>query len=247
MTDKNQTSSTENSGETTTEPKFGEGETQKPEAKFGTEDVTKLMKMNKDAQSFIDQLKTETSTLRSEVQKMQEELAKARTIDDLINTQQRYDDSDLPESKTPQLDKNELLAELEQRVFNNMTKKQQEAAEQDNWNKSLSMAKERFGDKFTDYVTDRAKELDISVKEMEQYAKTSPKAFMQLLDTKKSPVSPTLTQSQAPAFNTDIDAQFEKVATLRRQDTPEGREANRLWIDPEFQKKYREHILNKNR
>lgn len=238
MTDENQ----EHSGETA-ERKFGEGET---EAKFGSEDVQKLMKMNHDAQDFISQLKTETSELRSEVDKLQEELSKSKTIDDLMEHQQRSFESELTEQKTPQLDEGALLAKLEERVFDNMSKREQQSLQESNWEQSKSLAKDQFGDGYVDYVTNKAKELDISVKDMEQYAKTSPKVFMELLGGKTKPTSPTSSNINFPlSDNADAaEQEFQKVARLQRNlNTEEGREAHRLWKDPEWQAKHRMRIL----
>lgn len=237
MTDENQQATSE-----TSEPKFGEGETG---AKFASEDVEKLMKMNHDAQDFISQLKTETSELRTQVNTLQEELSKSKTIDDLLDYQQRNFDSSLTEPKASQVDEGALLEKLEARVFENMTKREQQVVQESNWQQSLDLAKEQFGEGYADYVTSKAQELDISVKDMEQYARTSPKVFMELLGRGTQTQAPTKSNINFP-LSDDRDSaseEREKVARLMKLDTPEGREARRLWKDPEWQEKQRLAIL----
>ena len=260
MTDENQNTSGE---PTETTPQFGSGvnntdnaepQNTKVEASFGSEDVTKLYKMNRDAQEFIDRLKEETSTMRNEIRTLQEELAKSKTIDDLLdsyNTQQQ-NDSNSTGPKAPQLDEQELLAKLKDEVFKDMSQAERQRREQENWEESVKLLKDRYGDGFAKYVDERARELDMSNNDMEAMARTQPKAFMELVGGTQKTRNPEPTRASQQSLysdpSADLEVRYARVARLRRNlGSEEGREAAKQWNDPEFQAQYRTHILEKAR
>lgn len=254
MTDENQ-----QSGEPTeTTPKFGEGATQtetrseKVEPRFNQEDVEKLARMNSDAQGFIKTLKTETSELREQLRAIQEDLAKAKSVDDMIEAMRQQDTNlDSPGPKTPQLDEQALLAKLKDEVFKDMSQVQQQELADKNWNESLNLLKGQFGDGYAKYVDQRAQELDMTNEDMEALARTKPKAFVELVggSAKTNTPGPTRSsQTSAPLGDGDISVMYARVSRMRRDlNTAEGREANRMWKDTSFQEKYRQHILEKAR
>lgn len=244
MTDENQTPGTETPTEATSE--FLAGETKKEtSASFNSDDVSKLARMNHDAQEFIKELKTETASMRDEIRALQSELAKSRTVDDLIDLYGQQDQSE-PGSKTPPVNEQELLAKLKAEVFQELSVEQQKAQEEANWQDSLKQAEARFGEKYDSYVDARAKDLGISINDMRSYARTSPKVFLELLGgSQKTPqASPTQSSQKAPMGSGEtIEAQYARLVRLRKYDTDEGKEARRILSDPDFQQRYREHIL----
>lgn len=213
---------------------------------FGEEDITKILNQNRHAQDHIKTLETETATMRAELQRMQEELARSKSIDDLLATMQQQNTNE-PGTTSPQLDQAELLNTLKDEVFKDLSLAQQRSLEMENWNKSVNALREQHGDGYASYVDRRAMELDIPVAKMEELAKTSPKAFIELVSpgTKRTP-TPTMSGQSVP-LNQDatLDAMFSRIQKLRQMNTPEGREAKAQWEDPGFQKQYRQYILEK--
>lgn len=257
MTDENQNTGVENTNPT---PKFGSGEpnteqpnqgSDTPEVKFGRDDVESLMKQNRDAQDFIKQLKDETASMRSEIKVLQEEVSKSKTIDELFDRYgQQNENTELTGQKTPQLDEQALLAKLKEDVFKDLSQAQQAELQQRNWNESVRLLKEKFGDGFATYVDTRANELGMSNSDIEAMARTHPKAFVELVGGGSKMRNPEPTRSSQSTLYSDpandLEVRYARVSRLRRNiTTEEGREAARQWSDPTFQDKYRQHILEK--
>lgn len=233
--------------------KFGADQSQEPEAKFGKDDIDKLLKQNFHGQEHIKTLEQETASLRQQLNELKEQLATSKSIDDLISemrNERGNEENHQPGPTTPQVDKEQLLNELRTRVFEDLSAVEQANLQQKNWQDSVNLLKERHGDGYAKYVDDRAEELQMDVKQLEELAKTSPKAFMELVSPgTKSTVSPTQTTTRGMfQGQPDIEVQYRQVATLRKNlRSEEGRKANALWNDPDFQKQYRMHILKKFR
>jgi hypothetical protein len=242
------TGDNQNTGDTgtTNQAKFGSDQGTTQGGSFSSEDIARIVKQNAFAQDHIKTLESETAAMRAELQRAQEELAKARSIDDLLDAM-RQQESNQPGTTSPQIDQQELLNKLKTEVFSELTAAQQQAAEMQNWNTSIGMLKERHGDGFAVYVDQRAAELGIPVTKLEELAKTSPNAFMELVSPNKTRTAAPTTGSQYVPANADAEteAYFTKISTLRFRNTPEGNDAKRVWADPDFQSRYRMHILEK--
>lgn len=245
MTDDNRSPVTPDEGT----PKFGTDKgTTEGTPSFGKDDIEKVLSQSRHAQDHIKTLETETATLRTELRVLQEEVAKSRSIDDLIAAMQQDQGTNSTGPKAPQLDQQELLTKLKQEVFRDLSTSQQQALEQKNWQQSISVLKERFGDKFGHQVDKRAEELGMPIEQMEIMAKTSPAAFIELVAGVKTTRTPAPTMgSQSAPYNSeaDIEVMYARVIRLKTSNSPEGKEARKTWGDPEFQKQYRAHILSK--
>jgi hypothetical protein len=233
-----------------TAPKFGTDQgTSGSTGQFGKEDLEKVLNQNRHAQDHIKTLESETAAMRAELQRLQEELARSRSIDELLDAMRQQDHNE-PGPTAPQLNQEELLKTLKNEVFRDLTLAQQREIEVKNWNQSVEMLRQRHGDGFASYVDKRAAELNIPVEKMEELAKTSPKAFIEL-------VSPGASRSAAPTTGSyksspidadaETEAMFIKINTLRFRNTPEGKEAKRTWDDPDFQRRYRLWILERSK
>lgn len=233
----------------TTAAKFGSSDqgTSGSQGTFSAEDLAKIMNQNKHAQDHIKTLESETANMRAELQKLQEELARSRSIDDILAAMQQQD-TNQPGSTAPQLNQAELLKTLKDEVFKDLSVAQQTAMEQQNWSESIKMLQQRHGEGYAKYVDQRAAELGLPVPHLENLAKTSPRAFMELVSpgTTRSAAPTTGSYSSSPVnADAETEAMFVKINTLRFRNTPEGREAKRTWEDPDFQAKYRVWILEK--
>lgn len=213
---------------------------------FGKDDLDKILNQNRNAQDHIKTLESETAAMRAELQRLQEELARSKSIDDLL-THMRQPDQDLSGTTSPQFDQEQLLKTLKTEVFRDLTLAQQQSLERENWNKAVNTLRERHGDGYASYVDQRAKELDIPVAKMEELAKTSPNAFIELVSGGKTRTAAPTQGSQTFPLRTDAEteATFNKINALRFRNTPEGREAKRTWDDPDFQRRYRAFVLDK--
>jgi len=235
-------------------PKFGstaggsgEDQNKEPEGvNLNQEDLENIKKQNAHAQAHINKLEEENKTFREELKAMQQELAKSATIDDLMTTYSQPQTDNSPGTTSPQLDEEALLTKLKEEVFQDMSYAQQLAAEQDNWTSVESQLKERHGEGWASYVDQRASELGMTNDQMEGFAKTSPKAFMELVGGQGTRTPAPSQGSQLPPHS-DPNArasEFSRIAELRRDlTTEEGRAANRLWQDPDWQKQYRMAVL----
>jgi hypothetical protein len=243
MTDDNRTPVTPEAGT----PQFGsDQDPTKGTPAFGNVDLDRILNQNRNAQDHIKTLESETAALRAEREALKAQLEQSRSIDELLTTLKQQESRE-PGTTSPPMDQEQLLKTLKTEVFNDLTMAQQKALEAENWNKVVSTLQERHGDKFASYVDQRSKELDIPVKKMEELAKTSPNAFLELVSPgRQKSAAPTM-GSQSMAFNADanVGAMFDKIQHLRFKNTPEGREAKRTWDDPDFQKRYRMHVLEK--
>jgi len=214
---------------------------------FSADELNRILTQNKHAQDHIKTLETETASMRSELQRLQEELVRSKSVDDILAAMRQQDDN-TPGTTPPQLNQTELLKTLKDEVFRDLSAAQQEAIEKQNWDNSVTMLKQRHGEGYAAYVDQRSTELGISVKHMENLAKTSPKAFMELVSPGANrSAAPTMGSSTASPINADAEteAMFVKVNTLRFRNTPEGNEAKRLWTDADFQRRYRMWVLEK--
>ena len=243
MTEENQ-----NTGSETPETKsefLGGETTETSEPSFDKSEIEKLAKMNSDAQTFINQLKTETAEMRSQIKGLQEELSKSKTIDDLIDNYGQQTSE--PGPKTPPVNEQELLAKLKADVFAELSATDQKAREEKNWQDALAQAEAKFGEGYGNYVDARAKELNISVEDMRSYAKTSPNVFMELLGEKQAGTPPPTQGTQQPpssAIGDDVKVRYAKYVRVRRESTPEGAEARRMLADQDFMDLYRKSILS---
>lgn len=236
-------------------PQFGGGgnqDTNNDQPRYTNEDIQKILNRNSNAQSHIKTLESETAQMRDEIQRLTDELNRSRSIDDLLEAmQQQSNEPNSPGSTTPQLDKNELLADLKKEVFNELSQAQRAELEERNWQETEQLLRQKYGERYGFYVDERAKELDMTNDEMESLARIKPKAFMELIGEKttKTPSPTQSSQMSVPQNSGDnIEALFEKVQRLRKNPTTEeGREAMSMWSDPAFQAKYRQHILEKAR
>lgn len=215
----------------------------------GTDELSIIKKRLDDSQEFIETLKRETKELRDRNKQMEEDLTRARSLDEVLDAVRESERGSTSEPTAPRFDENELLSKLEERVFQNLSQRQREELENENWNKTNELLKGKFGDKYIDQVNQRAKELGMPVSEMDRIAKTSPQALYDLVAGPSSTTSriPQPTQSSVNTSvanaKTNTSEYFSKISGLRHLNTPEGLEARKVWKDPEFQKAYRLHVL----
>jgi len=227
--------------------------TQDPTSIHPQDDNVEILKKRlKDKDDFIETLKGETKEFRDRITQLESQLQQAKTIDELLERVKDYEPSDASEPTAPRLDEDKLLSKLEERVFGKLSQRQKEDLETQNWNESVSKLQEKFGDKYLDYVRSRATELSVPIEEMDRLAKTSPKAFMELVSgqqQRSTTMQPTQSNQRTSSVNNNQGQQneeyFDRINRLRFTQGPEGSEARKIYNSKEYQANWRKHILSK--
>lgn len=223
-------------------------QSQEKELTLSQEDIQKMLKQNANAQEMIKTLKEENAQYRGQLTDLQKDLENSRSFDDLISAMGTQDiTTSLPESTAPQLDPKELLSQLKEEIFNDLTQAQVRSAQEANIQESLKAVKERFGDNYEQRLTELGSELGLSNEYMDQLAATSPKAFMQLVggNKKVSDTQPEISSFRTTPNNSESTYDYASIAKQKGFDTPEARQANHLWNSPDFQERMRLDILKR--
>lgn len=209
------------------------------------EQLEQILKQNSHAQNHIKQIEEDNRKLREQLQGLSKELETSTQFDDLLaGLASSKSSTNSSEQTAPLLDKNQLLSELKAEIFNELSNSQRAAMEEENLRASIQTAQQKFGAGYEKELLNLAQELDLTPEYLESLARTSPKAFATVIGNSKTktPFSPTINSFRTEPLNsTDLD--ISRVAKARNLNTPEGREAERQWRDPEFQRKARQQIL----
>jgi len=219
---------------------------------FSKDDFQKILKQNQHGQQFIDTLKSEKEQMADRLKALEEELQTKSSMEELLEQMRvQPNNPDQPGPTAPPVDESELLAKLEQQVFDKLTAQQQQAQQKQNWDSVVDALQAKHGEKYQDYVTTKAQELGLTQDQVIEMGATTPKALLGLMDVQSSTgPAPTRSSERAPNYDPlDLqETQYEKVARLQRNiETPEGREARQLWNDPTWQAQQRQRILDKAR
>lgn len=210
------------------------------------EQLEAILKQNSHAQSHIKTIEDENKTLRDQIAKLSRDLEMSTQFEDLLEGLANPTKPNTSEQTAPQLDKNALLTELKQDIFNELTKAQQMNLQQENLNTSISYARQKFGDEYEDSLLKVAETLSLDTNYLEELAKTSPKAFQTMVESvspSKTPFTPTINSLRTTPAPADPTADVKRVAALKRQNTPEGRQARQMWNSEEYQRNLRQRIL----
>jgi hypothetical protein len=129
------------------------------------------------SQEFIPTLKSQYETEKAEAQRLREEVARLRTIEDTVAalTQRQAEQTGTPPA-TGRTD--EEIAELVNRT---LTQKEQKATAMANVQSVVSTLQQSFGADAEKKFYDKAQEMGMSVDEMNALAAKSPKAVLSML------------------------------------------------------------------
>lgn len=205
-----------------------------------------LRQSNEEAQRHIKTIESENRAFREKMRDLEATLAakeiEASTIGDLmqrIEDERTRETNNTSEPTAPRLE--DLVTQVKEEVFADLSAQQTVQLEESNWDRSLQMLEEKYGDDFRKVVDDAAAELDMSVKQMEELARTSPAALMGLVDkdSNKMPQHTTSTINTGAASaqsGTEINDQY--WLEIRNKDP-------RKWRDLETQKAYWRYLREK--
>jgi hypothetical protein len=233
-----------------TNPTDPEGSTGGSNFSFNKEDIDKLVNRNNHAQGFIETLKTEKQQLEDELRAAKEELESKSSFEEYLAQMRDAGASDPERPTAPEFDATSIAAQIEQQVFDRLSEREQQQARQQNFDTVISALSERHGDKYEDYMAQRAKELNMTNEQLLLMGAETPEALLSLMDANKRSTGPAPTHSSVrPPQGGDTERQeseFERVARAQRDmSTEEGMAARKLWNDPEWQKQQRLRILEK--
>jgi hypothetical protein len=169
--------------------------------------VPKALEALQHSQSFIGQLKEESSAKDAELQALREEVAKRAAVEDVVSkftaTQEQQQQSN---PQVQGLDEQKVAE-----IFNNLTAQQSAAqAAQSNEVKVNQALVQQFGDKAGEAVQAKAAELGMSVQALQQLSQSSPNAALSLFQ-----VAPTASPSVTTGSYT-IPASQPRETELKR-------------------------------
>ena len=216
---------------------------------FTKDDLDKVMKENYHGRQHIQTIESENKTLRAELDQLKQQVSESQSlremVEELRGTTYSTDESTGPTA--PQFDENDILAKMEQRVFDALSQREQQAALEKNWSDVTTKLRDQHGEKFESYVAERARTLGMSEDQLVQMGATTPEAFMALMgQQQRNSAAPTLSSERAPIGDSSVEAEMEfaRIAKLQKDlTTEEGRKAREMWNDKEWQKRQRERIL----
>lgn len=161
------------------------------------------------AATKIQHADTHISTLESELKTLRDQLALTEAQKKALESMSSYQQTPPPAAPTsaPVLDRDALLAEAEQRVFDTLNKRQQEALAQQNLAEATAEAKKVYGDSYQQVLLERGSELGMSKDDIMSFAMSKPEAFKRLFNltapTGKPTVPPTSSYRPSATDTTD--------------------------------------------
>lgn len=187
------------------------------------------------SQSFISQLKQETASKDAELQALKEELAKREAVGDVVEKLTAQQAQPEPTPQVSGLDEQKAVE-----LFNQLTAQQQATQVAQSNEAAVSNALfEKFGEKTSAAVSNKAAELGMTVEGLKQLAQSSPQAALQLFQVQASTAPKTTTGSYSiPPTSVQVDEVAPPEKSLLR-----GASTNE---QIEYLRKIRQNIYNKH-
>lgn len=160
------------------------------------------------SQSYIPELKDSLSSKEQEIAKLQAELEKRQSVEDVVSrlTSQGTPAPSEPTTQTVNgLSIDEVNKAVEQRL-QALQQQQEQTKAQEIANANVSEVSKtiaaKFGDKASEVVSNKAKELNMSVAELQSMAGKNPNLVLSLFNTQPSATpKPTTTSVNIPPVN----------------------------------------------
>ena len=140
-------------------------------------DVPSALQGLQHAQGFIGQLKSELATLKSENEALRIQVERIKELENTVQTLTASVKAPPAEPQAAVLDEVALTNLLEK----TLTQREIQARRQQNITKVVTEVKSKFGDKAEEVFYGKAKELGMSVEEVNELASKSPQAVLGLL------------------------------------------------------------------
>lgn len=222
-----------------------------PDNKKTTTDVNidEVLRRDRHAQEHIKRLEQERKEDRERLARLESELARAKTVDDLMERMRQgnnYKSEGEPTSRADDkqtIDVDALVSATSQQVLNKLTEKEILDAEQRNLVSVLNALEQKHGSKATadTKVEQRAQELGLTVEDLARTARRSPKAFFELMGEKEFKV-PGATQGSVTNYKGPQEMSAAEMMKIWKD--PKQR---KTWQDPEYQRQLRIKILEESK
>lgn len=123
------------------------------------------------------------STLESELKALRDQLALTEAQKKALEAMSVSTPPPAPApTSAPAFDRDTLLAEAEQRVFDKLSRQQQEAVARANLEAATAEAKKVYGDSYQQVLLERGSELGMNKDEIMAFASAKPEAFKRLFN-----------------------------------------------------------------
>ena len=187
--------------QTTTDPVVSPVETilagiknEKGEPKYKS--VEDALKALDHSQQFISTLQQEKQALQTQFDQTQMELAKRDNIEDFINRINPQQTEPKPTGEKPQVLSEEQVRQM---VANAFSTKAEEDKAATNLKMVVDKLVELHGDKATEFIAQRAKELNTTAEQLKELAKSNPTLAFSVFNTATKPV---IQPSQSQNYST---------------------------------------------
>lgn len=153
--------------------------------KFGvtlTPENEKILKAKAESDRFIEQLKRETAELRQEV-------SSKATIDEILTKIKESQGDVQPPNPVPQVPNQPDTPDVESLVTTLIEKREAERLTRQNEQVVADKLREKFGNDAALHLNQKARELNTSVKELQEIARRNPQMFFRLTGLDQAPVS----------------------------------------------------------
>jgi hypothetical protein len=141
---------------------------------ISVEDVVALQKKNEHAQEFIETLKTETQTLRTDMSELKDAFVKGRLIDDAL------DGADLNNDTQTGLSEGDLLSKAVSQVKAELQEEKAGESRKSNFEGVTKTLTDKYGENVDKHMTKVCEELGITWDEAVKMAEDKPKAALKL-------------------------------------------------------------------
>lgn len=190
------------------------------------ENLDEALKGLKHSQEYIPQLKSEVEQYKAELEQLKGELGKREAVEDVLARLTANKQEGNPVDTTPQqvagLSEEAVAKLVESKLQENQSKAQQSA----NMSKVEQALNSQFGDKARDVIASKAKELNISVKELGELSATKPEFVLAAFNAKQqSTIKPTTTSVTIPGTKPSVPEVTAPTKSLIRGATAKDQEA----------------------
>lgn len=186
----NQEEATPQQSQEETKPLFSGVDSQGKERLFTS--AEEAQKSWQSSQDFIKDKVSETKTMEARIQELEAQLNQSKKLEDALAELKSKEETPVTENTnpqttetTPQLDVEQIKAQLLEEVMGTLSKKQQEEFYGKNKAESIEAAKSVYGDAYEDKLRETAQELGMTDEEVIQEAQSNPKRFKKLFGLDK--------------------------------------------------------------
>lgn len=171
-------------------PLFGGTDSQGKERLFTS--VEEAQKSWQSSQDFIKDKVSETKTMEARIQELEAQLNQSKKLEDALAELKSKEETPVTENtnpqtteSTPQLDVEQIKAQLLEEVMGTLSKTQQAEVYGKNQAESIEAAKSVYGDSYEEKLRETAQELGMSDEEVIKEAQSNPKRFKKLFGLEK--------------------------------------------------------------